>query len=151
MQDSRTYVSVSDCSCFFLLPFTFHHHWATFDARLPDICFSLRRLLLSHQMPHSLPVCGWDMNGHYELKEHVVFFSQLSLPCCTVYRAILGSQPCIDALWHSDATWRLWLAIPAIITVLLRVVKYATRYVFEVTRYVIHVTRNLNYVTRFLS
>ena len=46
---------------------------------------------------------------------------------------------------------RLWLAIPAIITVLLRVVKYATRYVFEVTRYVIHVTRNLNYVTRFLS
>ena len=106
MQDSRTYVSVSDCSCFFLLPFTFHHHWATFDARLPDICFSVRRLLLSHQMPHSLPVCGWDMNGHYELKEHVVFFSQLSLPCYTVYRAILGSQPCIDALWHSDATWR---------------------------------------------
>ena len=46
---------------------------------------------------------------------------------------------------------RIWLAIPAIITVSLRVLKYVTRCVFEVTRYVIHVTRNLNYVTRFLS
>ena len=45
----------------------------------------------------------------------------------------------------------VWLAIPAIITVSLRVLKYVTRCVFEVTRYVIHVTRNLNYVTRFLS
>ena len=46
---------------------------------------------------------------------------------------------------------RLWLTIPAITMVLLRVLKYVTRYVCEVTRYVIHVTRNLNYVTRFLS
>ena len=46
---------------------------------------------------------------------------------------------------------RVWLAIPAIITVSLRVLKYVTRCVFEITRYVIHVTRNLNYVTRFLS
>ena len=46
---------------------------------------------------------------------------------------------------------RLWLAIPAITMVLLRVLKYVTRYVCEVTHYVIHVTRNLNYVTRFLS
>ena len=46
---------------------------------------------------------------------------------------------------------RVWLAIPAITMVLLRVLKYVTRYVCEVTRYVIHVTRNLNYVTRFLS
>ena len=45
----------------------------------------------------------------------------------------------------------LWLAIPAITMVLLRVLKYVTRYVCEVTRYVIHVTRNLNYVMRFLS
>ena len=50
-----------------------------------------------------------------------------------------------------DAVRRVWLAIPAIITVSLRVLKYVTRCVFEVTRYVIHVTRNLNYVTRFLS
>ena len=51
------------------------------------------------------------------------------------------------------AQWitRLWLAIPAITMVLLRILKYVTRYVCEVTRYVIHVTRNLNYVTRFLS
>ena len=46
---------------------------------------------------------------------------------------------------------RIWLAIPAIITVSLRVLKYVMCCVFEVTRYVIHVTRNLNYVTRFLS
>ena len=45
----------------------------------------------------------------------------------------------------------VWLAIPAITMVLLRILKYVTRYVCEVTRYVIHVTRNLNYVTRFLS
>ena len=52
--------------------------------------------------------------------------------------------------WYETKMKCIWLAIPAIITVLLSV-KYATRYVFEVTRYVIHVTRNLNYVTRFLS
>ena len=52
---------------------------------------------------------------------------------------------------NSSKVTRVWLAIPAIITVLLRVVKDVTRYVFEVTRYVIHVTCNLNYVTLFLS
>ena len=54
-------------------------------------------------------------------------------------------------LGKQQLTRRLWLAIPAITMVLLRVLKYVTRYVCEVTRYVIHVTRNLNYVTRFLS
>ena len=52
---------------------------------------------------------------------------------------------------HKGTLSRVWLAIPAIITVSLRVMKYVTRCVFEVTRYVIHVTRSLNYVTRFLS
>ena len=55
------------------------------------------------------------------------------------------------AKYHGVRRPRVWLAIPAITMVLLRVLKYATRYVCEVTRYVIHVTRNLNYVTRFLS
>ena len=54
-------------------------------------------------------------------------------------------------LVRADRHPRLWLAIPAITMVLLRVLKYVTRYVCEVTRYVIHVTCNLNYVTRFLS
>ena len=66
-----------------------------------------------------------------------------------VYLASL-TELCVVMLWVTPAT-RVWLAIPAITMVLLRVLKYVTRYVCEVTRYVIHVTRNLNYVTRFLS
>ena len=54
-----------------------------------------------------------------------------------------------DAMEHESPG--VWLAIPAITMVLLRVLKYVTRYVCEVTLYVIHVMRNLNYVTRFLS
>ena len=57
----------------------------------------------------------------------------------------------VDPSPVNRACLRLWLAIPAITMVLLRVLKYVKRYVCEVTRYVIHVTRNLNYVTRFLS
>ena len=64
---------------------------------------------------------------------------------------VTDAEPMLGRRRRATSTQRLWLAIPAIITVSLRVLKYATRCVFEVTRYVINVTRNLNYVTRFLS
>ena len=67
------------------------------------------------------------------------------------YKVERSSPSIVDELRSTENAPCVWLAIPAIITVSLRVLKYVTRCVFEVTRYVIHVTRNLNYVTRFLS
>ena len=90
---------------------------------------------------------------NYNLNTGISWLNDISLH--KILGAIKHFEKCAVAkLGHvrnTSQVTRLWLAIPAITMVSLRVLKYVTRYVCEVTRYVIHVTRNLNYVTRFLS
>ena len=113
-------------------------HWSSFFPKGPI------------NKPALVQIMAWRRPGDIPLSEPMMI--RLPTHICVTRPQLVdidfGGQLAIS---NMTCAQRLWLAIPAIITTSLRVLKYVTRCVFEVTRYVIHVTRNLNYVTRFLS